>query len=101
MMAALGVRNLQGYNRKIKEAAGNGLPIPDPLWNPEENLLNPDASLEPPELEALPFKKTATSQSESARSSPRALEPNSTTREILPGSAACARCLNSLIRERH
>jgi S-DNA-T family DNA segregation ATPase FtsK/SpoIIIE len=55
MMAALGVRNLQGYNRKIKEAAGNGLPIPDPLWNPEENLLNPDASLEPPELEALPF----------------------------------------------
>ncbi len=30
-MAALGVRNLAGYNRKIKDAEDEGKPIPDPL----------------------------------------------------------------------
>jgi len=31
LMAALGVRNISNYNRKIKEAIDNGNPIPDPL----------------------------------------------------------------------
>ncbi len=31
LMAALGVRNISGYNRKVKTAAKNGKPIMDPL----------------------------------------------------------------------
>jgi S-DNA-T family DNA segregation ATPase FtsK/SpoIIIE len=31
LMAALGVRNIGGYNKKIKEAADAGKPIPDPI----------------------------------------------------------------------
>jgi len=31
LMAALGVRNIGGYNRKIKDAADAGKPIPDPI----------------------------------------------------------------------
>ena len=34
LMAALGVRNLGGFNRKVKEAAKQGEPILDPLWQP-------------------------------------------------------------------
>jgi S-DNA-T family DNA segregation ATPase FtsK/SpoIIIE len=30
-MAALGVRNIAGYNRKVREAAEAGTPIPDPI----------------------------------------------------------------------
>lgn len=52
LMAALGVRNIGGYNRKVKEAVDRGEPIPDPLFNPEEVLEeNPVAPL----LEPLPF----------------------------------------------
>lgn len=36
LMAALGVRNIAGYNRKVSEAQDNGRPIPDPLATPEE-----------------------------------------------------------------
>ncbi len=35
LMAALGVRNLGGYNRKVVEAQDNGNPILDPLYNLE------------------------------------------------------------------
>jgi S-DNA-T family DNA segregation ATPase FtsK/SpoIIIE len=31
LMAALGVRNIGGYNRKVKDAADAGKPIPDPI----------------------------------------------------------------------
>ncbi len=31
LMAALGVRNIAGYNRKVKEAIDTGRPIPDPI----------------------------------------------------------------------
>ena len=31
LMAALGVRNIAGYNRKVKEAIDRGRPIPDPI----------------------------------------------------------------------
>lgn len=52
LMAALGVRNIGGYNKKVKEAIDRGEPIPDPLFNPEEVLEeNPQA----PILEPLPF----------------------------------------------
>ena len=36
LMAALGVRNIAGYNMKIKDAASNGAPIPDPLWQGQD-----------------------------------------------------------------
>ncbi len=52
LMSALGVRNLAGYNRKVREAIDKGEPIPDPMFNPEEVLEeNPEA----PTLEPLPF----------------------------------------------
>lgn len=34
VMASLGVRNIGGYNRKIKEARDRKRPIPDPLYQP-------------------------------------------------------------------
>jgi S-DNA-T family DNA segregation ATPase FtsK/SpoIIIE len=34
LMAALGVRNIAGYNRKVKEAADRGEPLKDPLFKP-------------------------------------------------------------------
>ena len=53
LMASLGVRNLAGYNRKIKDARAAGDPILDPLWKPDEYLANDEQ--ERPELETLPF----------------------------------------------
>jgi len=34
LLAALGVRNLGGYNRKIRDAAGKGAALKDPAWKP-------------------------------------------------------------------
>lgn len=34
LMASLGVRNIAGYNAKIKDAVRKGSPIMDPFWNP-------------------------------------------------------------------
>ncbi len=53
LMAQLGVRNLAGFNRKVKDAAAAGEPILDPLWKPDEYLDNDEQSR--PELESLPF----------------------------------------------
>ena len=58
LMAALGVRNIAGYNRKIEDANKSGNPITDPLWvfNPDE--MGWDETQEPPEapiLETLPY----------------------------------------------
>jgi S-DNA-T family DNA segregation ATPase FtsK/SpoIIIE len=52
LMAALGVRNIAGYNRKVRQAEDKGKPIPDPLFKPEETV-DPDAA--PPNLQQLPF----------------------------------------------
>jgi S-DNA-T family DNA segregation ATPase FtsK/SpoIIIE len=52
LMAALGVRNIGGYNRKVQEAIEAGEPIPDPLFKPDELL---EEEPEPPDLEPLPF----------------------------------------------
>jgi len=53
LMASLGVRNISGYNRKIKEAEAAGQPIKDPLFDKQQLLLNPDA--EPEDLDTLPY----------------------------------------------
>ena len=52
LMAALGVRNIGGYNRKVRDAIDKGEPIPDPLFKPEEVL---EENPVPPTLEPLPF----------------------------------------------
>ena len=49
LMSALGVRNLKGYNAKVKEAIADGTPLKDPLWRPSD-----DMRTEPPLLEKLP-----------------------------------------------
>lgn len=46
LMAALGVRNLAGFNRQVKDAAAKGEPIKDPLWPADD----PDI----PDLQPLP-----------------------------------------------
>ena len=48
LMASLGVRNIIGYNNKVKDAKKKGAPLLDPLW---EN----DQSEEPDELTELPY----------------------------------------------
>lgn len=49
LMAALGVRNLAGFNAKVKEAAATGKPLADPLWKIEQSF-----DTQPPVLEPLP-----------------------------------------------
>ena len=47
LMAALGVRNIAGYNRKVKEAEEKGRPIADPLVRAEEGEMAPAPALTP------------------------------------------------------
>ena len=54
LMASLGVRNIGGYNRKVKDAIEAGKPIPDPTFKPPE-LEDPDNPVEHPTLTPLPF----------------------------------------------
>jgi len=54
LMAAMGVRNLAGYNRKIDEARKAGNPLTDPLWKPDEEFEAGQEEARPPELEHLP-----------------------------------------------
>lgn len=51
IMAAVGVRNLAGYNAKLKEAEERGENILDPLWKKEDSGLMDS----PPRLQPLPF----------------------------------------------
>ena len=53
LMAAMGVRNVAGYNRKVKEGIEKGEPLLDPLWTPDLHVL--DEEQHRPELETLPF----------------------------------------------
>jgi DNA segregation ATPase FtsK/SpoIIIE, S-DNA-T family len=58
LMAALGVRNLSGYNKKVEDAIAAGNPLPDPLWQPDENAsLFAEEGEGPvaPTLEKLPY----------------------------------------------
>jgi S-DNA-T family DNA segregation ATPase FtsK/SpoIIIE len=54
LMAALGVRNLAGYNRKVAEAQKAGTPIDDPLWVPDQLSMTPVDEQVAPALERLP-----------------------------------------------
>ncbi len=52
LMSALGVRNLAGYNKKVKDAEKAGKPLIDPLWRPDPTVGLSEQ--EAPELSALP-----------------------------------------------
>ncbi|WP_323133007.1 DNA translocase FtsK [Alloalcanivorax marinus] len=52
LMAAMGVRNLAGYNRKISDAEKKGEPLKDPLWKPDDPM---DLSEEAPLAVKLPY----------------------------------------------
>lgn len=51
LLAALGVRNIAGYNKKVKEAIDAGEPLLDPLFEANPAM----ASLRPDELDPLPY----------------------------------------------
>ncbi len=52
LMSALGVRNIGGYNRKVKAALDSGEPIADPLYDPSKAF---DPEVPAPTLEPLPY----------------------------------------------
>ena len=49
LMSTVGVRNLAGFNKKVRDAIEAGQPMLDPLFKP-----NPDIDEAPPQLEPLP-----------------------------------------------
>ncbi len=56
LMSALGVRNIGGFNRKVKEAADAGKPIKDPIRMQKVMQAVPGVAAEDvPELTTLPF----------------------------------------------
>jgi len=54
LMSMLGVRNLAGYNKMVKEAIAKGEPIPDPTYNPEGEFVPEGITPDIPTLDALP-----------------------------------------------
>lgn len=54
LMAAMGVRNLAGFNRKVEDAIKAGEPLTDPLWKPEDHYEPGSEEATAPELETLP-----------------------------------------------
>ncbi|MGO4549878.1 DNA translocase FtsK [Lysobacter sp. 2RAF19] len=50
LMSTVGVRNLAGFNKKVKDAIDAGQPLMDPLFKP-----NPELGEAPRPLETLPF----------------------------------------------
>jgi len=60
LMASLGVRNIAGANRKIREASERGEPLTDPLWAAPDDRIEPtlDGAGEAPSapvLEPMPY----------------------------------------------
>jgi S-DNA-T family DNA segregation ATPase FtsK/SpoIIIE len=51
LMAAVGVRNLAGFNKKVRDAQAAGQPLLDPLFRPDAS--QPEVKAEP--LQPLPF----------------------------------------------
>ncbi len=51
LMAAVGVRNLAGYNKAVKKAKADGEPLSDPLFKPDALI----PGQKPPELETMPY----------------------------------------------
>ena len=54
LMASLGVRNIGGYNRKVKDAIEAGKPIPDPTFDVPP-FVDDERPIERPTLTPLPF----------------------------------------------
>jgi S-DNA-T family DNA segregation ATPase FtsK/SpoIIIE len=54
LMAAMGVRNLAGFNRKVDDAIKAGNPILDPFFKPEDHYEAGEAVATAPALETLP-----------------------------------------------
>jgi S-DNA-T family DNA segregation ATPase FtsK/SpoIIIE len=54
LMSSLGVRNIGGYNRKVKEAIDSGEPLKDPTFTPPP-LVDEDNPVEHPTLTPLPY----------------------------------------------
>ena len=54
LMSTLGVRNIGGYNRKVREAIEAGEPLKDPTFKPPD-LFDEDKPIEHPTLTPLPF----------------------------------------------
>ncbi|MGB5670939.1 MAG: DNA translocase FtsK 4TM domain-containing protein, partial [Sedimenticolaceae bacterium] len=54
LMASLGVRNIAGYNKKVKDAIKAGTPIKDPLFKPEPDPITGDLP-EVPDLHSMPY----------------------------------------------
>jgi S-DNA-T family DNA segregation ATPase FtsK/SpoIIIE len=54
LMASLGVRNIAGYNKKIKDAIKAGEPIKDPLFKPEPDPITGDLP-DIPDLKTMPY----------------------------------------------
>ncbi len=54
LMAAMGVRNLAGFNRKVSDAIKAGDPLKDPLWAPDENFVAGEEVATASDLEELP-----------------------------------------------
>jgi S-DNA-T family DNA segregation ATPase FtsK/SpoIIIE len=54
LMSGLGVRNIGGYNRKVKDAIAAGKPIKDPTFTPPE-IFDEDKPIEHPTLTPMPF----------------------------------------------
>ncbi|MDH3576376.1 MAG: DNA translocase FtsK [Gammaproteobacteria bacterium] len=54
LMSGLGVRNIGGYNRKVKDAIAAGEPIKDPTFRPPE-IFDEDKPIVHPTLTPLPY----------------------------------------------
>jgi S-DNA-T family DNA segregation ATPase FtsK/SpoIIIE len=52
LMAAVGVRNLAGFNKKVRDAIDSGKPLSDPLFKAPENTTEP---IIVPTLDPLPY----------------------------------------------
>ena len=50
LMSKMGVRNLAGFNKKVKDAIAEGQPLTDPLWEISQSF-----DTQPPLLEPLPY----------------------------------------------
>jgi S-DNA-T family DNA segregation ATPase FtsK/SpoIIIE len=47
LMAAMGVRNLAGFNKKVRDAIEEGKPLLDPLWQIDQSMHTTPQTLEP------------------------------------------------------
>jgi S-DNA-T family DNA segregation ATPase FtsK/SpoIIIE len=54
LMSKLGVRNIGGYNRKVKDAIAAGEPLKDPIFRPPE-IFDEEKPIEHPTLTPLPY----------------------------------------------